>query len=105
FLLLLDVLLRSAHFPYTTLSRSGLAEREAENRPDGFELARPVEVRIGLDQHVDRLFRMLLGVAPTAGRAAHEGHQRFRRLVDRLDRKSTRLNSSHVKISYAVFCL
>src|SRR5690606_40159954 len=26
-------------------------------------------------------------------------------LVDGLDRKSTRLNSSHVKISYAVFCL
>src|SRR5207302_3410613 len=25
--------------------------------------------------------------------------------LDRLDRKSTRLNSSHVKISYAVFCL
>src|SRR5690606_42159467 len=25
--------------------------------------------------------------------------------VDRVDRKSTRLNSSHVKISYAVFCL
>src|SRR5690606_39580568 len=25
--------------------------------------------------------------------------------VDRRDRKSTRLNSSHVKISYAVFCL
>src|SRR5690606_40474278 len=25
--------------------------------------------------------------------------------VDTLDRKSTRLNSSHVKISYAVFCL
>src|SRR5690606_40528685 len=25
--------------------------------------------------------------------------------VDLLDRKSTRLNSSHVKISYAVFCL
>src|SRR5690606_41306322 len=27
------------------------------------------------------------------------------RLILRLDRKSTRLNSSHVKISYAVFCL
>src|SRR5207249_11817026 len=26
-------------------------------------------------------------------------------LTDRLDRKSTRLNSSHVSISYAVFCL
>src|SRR5690606_42150367 len=28
-----------------------------------------------------------------------------RRIRDALDRKSTRLNSSHVKISYAVFCL
>src|SRR6266511_5934966 len=28
-----------------------------------------------------------------------------RRLMQALDRKSTRLNSSHVKISYAVFCL
>src|SRR3712207_7128940 len=27
------------------------------------------------------------------------------RLVERLDRKSTRLNSSHANISYAVFCL
>src|SRR5690606_39959129 len=27
------------------------------------------------------------------------------KLMDRIDRKSTRLNSSHVKISYAVFCL
>src|SRR5205807_10225689 len=26
-------------------------------------------------------------------------------LIDRLDRKSTRLNSSHLVISYAVFCL
>src|SRR5690606_37796572 len=34
--------------------------------------------------------------------------QRFRQMADevsRQDRKSTRLNSSHVKISYAVFCL
>src|SRR3712207_7293893 len=35
--------------------------------------------------------------APTAGRP--------RREVDALDRKSTRLNSSHANISYAVFCL
>src|SRR5690554_7655158 len=32
--------------------------------------------------------------------ASKGGHQ-----VDPLDRKSTRLNSSHVRISYAVFCL
>src|SRR5690606_17208325 len=45
---------------------------------------------------------------------AHVGrHQRFRKLFTaypdgdygKEDRKSTRLNSSHVKISYAVFCL
>src|SRR5690606_42132388 len=29
----------------------------------------------------------------------------YARRAKRLDRKSTRLNSSHVKISYAVFCL
>src|SRR5690606_41423911 len=34
-----------------------------------------------------------------------EGHKVQRRQVAGRDRKSTRLNSSHVKISYAVFCL
>src|SRR5690606_39892602 len=32
------------------------------------------------------------------------GHQKYRQVTIE-DRKSTRLNSSHVKISYAVFCL
>src|SRR6267378_7634436 len=32
-------------------------------------------------------------------------HSTFSKNRDRLDRKSTRLNSSHVEISYAVFCL
>src|SRR5690606_42060578 len=48
----------------------------------------------------------------TAGRASHRraGSARPRRSAPRRpaaasDRKSTRLNSSHVKISYAVFCL
>src|SRR5436309_12184969 len=44
---------------------------------------------------------------------AHPGQLRFQRVGDEVhdpritggDRKSTRLNSSHVKISYAVFCL
>src|SRR5204862_6084618 len=39
--------------------------------------------------------RALLGLWPARGRAAGA----------RTDRKSTRLNSSHVEISYAVFCL
>src|SRR5690606_40819442 len=39
---------------------------------------------------------------------SHTGHGRWSQRGERLerrDRKSTRLNSSHVKISYAVFCL
>src|SRR5712692_11524130 len=41
---------------------------------------------------------------PRAG-GHRPGIVRNRLLVDRLDRKSTRLNSSHSSISYAVFCL
>src|SRR3712207_8553364 len=37
------------------------------------------------------------------GRTTAEGGRHYRREV--LDRKSTRLNSSHANISYAVFCL
>src|SRR5436309_11056552 len=51
--------------------------------------------------------------ALNADRAAHQFNQAFANyqpdprsfLRAPLDRKSTRLNSSHVKISYAVFCL
>src|SRR5690606_40503592 len=45
------------------------------------------------------------GVAPVdQGGAGHHCNARLRTSSAR-DRKSTRLNSSHVKISYAVFCL
>src|SRR3989442_11983293 len=57
------------------------------------------------------LFRSARLAAPDGGRGAHgrrfaalEAAERVRR-VSRGDRKSTRLNSSHVRISYAVFCL
>src|SRR5690606_40397430 len=44
--------------------------------------------------------------APTfASSLAYYDGYRSARLPANLDRKSTRLNSSHVKISYAVFCL
>src|SRR5690606_42052158 len=52
------------------------------------------------------------GSSPASPEAAREPSPRPRRRSRRLrrrlrspDRKSTRLNSSHVKISYAVFCL
>src|SRR5690554_1109800 len=52
----------------------------------------------------------LLGIDkdPEAIRVAEElaaGDSRFSYFHGSLDRKSTRLNSSHVRISYAVFCL
>src|SRR5689334_24649668 len=72
---------RSTLFPYTTLFRSAAAWGE---HPVGGEAG---------DE----------GVGVALVDVAHELHDR-RRCVDR-DRKSTRLNSSHSSISYAVFCL
>src|SRR3712207_8751414 len=85
---------RSTLFPYTTLFRSDFA--------DG-QLLRPAEV-------IDLLgvSRSWLYDAAKAGRipcirlGGPDGPVRFRA---REDRKSTRLNSSHANISYAVFCL
>src|SRR5690349_22217439 len=68
---------RSTLFPYTTLFRSGEPGAEEAGRLDG-----------------DRV----------ADRADLPPHARARVVAGR-DRKSTRLNSSHVEISYAVFCL
>src|SRR5690606_40890717 len=87
---------RSTLFPYTTLFRSRDAEGEQlpldphrRHRPGGQD-------RRGADPHPRD--------AP-AGRARRRGTLALQGGVARRDRKSTRLNSSHVKISYAVFCL
>src|SRR2546428_9075840 len=45
------------------------------------------------------------GAATTYMRSGGQFSRRFRDAVLRADRKSTRLNSSHDQISYAVFCL
>src|SRR5690606_40673311 len=86
---------RSTLFPYTTLfrSREGTRPRGAPRR----DLRLPRTERSGED-HDDPHGRR---------RAAAERGQRRgrRRRSGEEDRKSTRLNSSHVKISYAVFCL
>src|SRR2546430_10424243 len=81
---------RSTLFPYTTLFRSlpGVATG-ATYGPD----ARTVYVLTRQDDGASSI------VAVTVGdRRAHV-------LAPDLDRKSTRLNSSHSQISYAVFCL
>src|SRR3712207_8743987 len=87
---------RSTLFPYTTLFRSAVRPRgrrdDAPQGPREPQLARRPRRR----RRRDALRRPEAGPADPA-----EPH------VERLqvDRKSTRLNSSHANISYAVFCL
>src|SRR5690606_41924060 len=91
---------RSNLFPYTTLFRSlEFAEDPKDwvtlwprtNRPPVSVAGRQLTV-----QDEDGLWPMWTGEALRKRRAS---------MSPKKDRKSTRLNSSHVKISYAVFCL
>src|SRR5690606_41611943 len=60
----------------------------------------------GTRDRVRRAVRPVEGPPPARGDAGAAGRVRGRPPAPRLtDRKSTRLNSSHVKSSYAVFCL
>src|SRR2546422_5412426 len=77
---------RSTLFPYTTLFRSHVAVIGVH--PELIELVRRRQGRVEPDRPVLRLAEL---------------QPRCRR--DERDRKSTRLNSSHGYISYAVFCL
>src|SRR5690606_41528407 len=92
-------------FPYTTLFRSiGLARSPMSN--EAFrELARQ-SVQLNARNEYDEerwqeLARRLQFVV-----LDDDGYVQLKNeLKEEEDRKSTRLNSSHVKISYAVFCL
>src|SRR2546430_12429357 len=96
---------RSTLFPYTTLFRSvpvGRALHGRKPRGDVADLlaliADALQVGDGLDDRHDH--------AQVAGRrgAGREDTAAFLVDGDLQDRKSTRLNSSHSQISYAVFC-
>src|SRR3712207_8552339 len=76
---------RSTLFPYTTLFRS------PERRHDGRSWRHGLQVALG--SRVVRHEGLHKLSFPVAG------------LIAAPDRKSTRLNSSHANISYAVFCL
>src|SRR3712207_7454232 len=83
--------------PYTTLCRSLFLTAEAQ----GDEIRARIQTAEPLDQAASKLqkgIRVFLNdMAPIEPVA--------KRLDGRGDRKSTRLNSSHANISYAVFCL
>src|SRR3712207_6880473 len=87
---------RSTLFPYTTLFRSGQRESEGETAvcPDFF-LILPLPPRL-YENKVMTLQQLEYVMA--VYRLRH-----FAKAAE--DRKSTRLNSSHANISYAVFCL
>src|SRR5436305_6348298 len=84
---------RTTLFPYTTLFRSPLTtylESQIAKKGIPQELADQVAAQIASDVTQNGF-----------GKTALELQER----VSGIDRKSTRLNSSHVRISYAVFCL
>src|SRR2546430_13744824 len=84
---------RSTLFPYTTLFRSEDEDLALQARPGEAGLQALGELGLadaGKPRHVHRNARLQAN-----------GDQ----LDEVLDRKSTRLNSSHSQISYAVFCL
>src|SRR3989442_4723868 len=83
---------RSTLFPYTTLFRS-LDAAAADS------VASPSSNR--------RKLGLFYGTCMDSARAQAAGVEPLRAELDRVarDRKSTRLNSSHVRISYAVLCV
>src|SRR3712207_8628022 len=94
---------RSTLFPYTTLFRSArvAARVTAPSSPRGPDPPRGVR-HVGpahVGGHALRSGGRVAGVELLVGLGLLVA------LEDGLDRKSTRLNSSHANISYAVFCL
>src|SRR3712207_8620488 len=88
---------RSTLFPYTTLFRSPGHARAA--RVPAARLRSPPSLRYRRDRNGG-------GVEGIhAGRSARVSFGTLRPFPIGPDRKSTRLNSSHANISYAVFCL
>src|SRR5438874_3939118 len=90
---------RSTLFPYTTLFRSLLLCEELFRC--GIRLFVRLLLQLLIDSPVMAEWVENLSVARAPEHVLH-GHNYFRATRDR---KSTRLNSSHVEISYAVFCL
>src|SRR3712207_7586431 len=89
---------RSTLFPYTTLFRSIQAM-------SGYLRKEPTEENIlTLDAHLNT-HPTNETTPPIQEITKHQQQHQQHLQLNRTDRKSTRLNSSHANISYAVFCL
>src|SRR3712207_9014285 len=93
---------RSTLFPYTTLFRS-LRDLHEEVHADRPEERQPGRERV--DVQPGALARLEVLHAVREGVGQLQVGRRTGLLDVVADRKSTRLNSSHANISYAVFCL
>src|SRR3712207_8888985 len=91
---------RSTLFPYTTLFRSSDGGGHGVEEPKSVGRADDQEQQRRRAQEVDQHHRPL--AVPTVDKDAGDRAEEDSRQGDR---KSTRLNSSHANISYAVFCL
>src|SRR5690625_7529053 len=89
FLLPIWLALQSPLFPYTTLLRSHLTDVLEHQYDNPLTNKNDATITHELDEYLS-----IHGVNPVVLQNS-----------ETLDRKSTRLNSSHVAISYAVFCL
>src|SRR2546427_4598882 len=87
---------RSTLFPYTTLFRSASSEQSGG--------IGQVNQAVG---DIDRMTQQNAALVEESAAAAESLREQAARLAQVVgqDRKSTRLNSSHSQISYAVFCL
>src|SRR3712207_7168152 len=88
---------RSTLFPYTTLFRSLVASRHVRTPVGGDRAHRERIQKVGALRSRSRSLVVDRDEGSVAGGADPDPLRR--------DRKSTRLNSSHANISYAVFCL
>src|SRR3712207_8106010 len=86
---------RSTLFPYTTLFRS-FASLHVSIFFTGVLAAHILDLRRAVRLTAWALFVLTTGATIYLG---------WHYVLDDVDRKSTRLNSSHANISYAVFCL
>src|SRR2546430_11309861 len=80
---------RSTLFPYTTLFRSRIS----------------IDRAVGASQHAHGFLKADALLSDSTLNLAKASERSVQSLGVEKDRKSTRLNSSHSQISYAVFCL
>src|SRR5206468_6707950 len=98
FVLLIRSPPRSTLFPYTTLFRSSGLSLGLSRTPTS--ITKTLWPRLRMSSATKACSSPFVSMVPKG-----EEHAFVAELIRKRDRKSTRLNSSHDQISYAVFCL